>query len=86
MTGLDAIEYSIPSGSSDGINAPEYWSKLEKLANRIRQEPNVNHVTTLSDSIKRLNKAMNGDNPDFYAIPETRELAAQYLLLYEYKT
>ncbi len=83
LTGLDAIEYSIPSGSSDGINAPEYWSKLEKLANRIRQEPNVNHVTTLSDSIKRLNKAMNGDNPDFYAIPETRELAAQYLLLYE---
>ena len=83
LTGLDTIEYSIPSGSPDGINEPDYWEKLEKLANRIRQEPNVNHVTTLSDSIKRLNKAMNGDNPIFYAIPETRELAAQYLLLYE---
>ena len=83
LTGLDTIEYSIPSGEPDGINDPEYWKKLEKLADRIRQEPNVNHVTTLSDIIKRLNKAMNGDNPDFYSIPETRELVAQYLLLYE---
>ncbi|MDA9558956.1 MMPL family transporter [Alphaproteobacteria bacterium] len=83
LTGLDTIEYSIPSGEQDGINDPEYWKKLEKLADRIRQEPNVNHVTTLSDVIKRLNKAMNGDNPDFYSIPESRELVAQYLLLYE---
>ena len=83
LTGLDTIEYSIPAGEQDGINDPEYWKKLEKLADRIRQEPNVNHVTTLSDIIKRLNKAMNGDNQDYYTIPETRELVAQYLLLYE---
>ena len=57
--------------------------KLDKLAERIRQEPNVNHVTTVSDTIKRLNKAMNRDDEKFYAIPENRELAAQYLLLYE---
>ena len=83
MTGLNAIEYSIPSGEPDGINSPEYWEKLDKLADRIRKEPNVNHVTTVSDTMKRLNKAMNRDEEKFYAIPENRELAAQYLLLYE---
>ena len=83
LTGLNTIEYSIPSGEADGINSPEYWEKLDKLAERIRQEPNVNHVTTVSDTIKRLNKAMNRDDEKFYAIPENRELAAQYLLLYE---
>ena len=46
-------------------------------------EPNVNHVTTVSDTIKRLNKAMNSDVDSYYSIPENRELAAQYLLLYE---
>ena len=56
---------------------------MDKLADRIRKEPNVNHVTTVSDTIKRLNKAMNRDDEQFYAIPENRELAAQYLLLYE---
>ena len=44
LTGLNTIEYSIPSGEADGINSPEYWEKLDKLADRIRQEPNVNHV------------------------------------------
>ena len=83
LTGLNTIEYSIPSGEADGINSPEYWEKLDKLAERIRKEPNVNHVTTVSDTIKRLNKAMNRDEDQFYAIPENRELAAQYLLLYE---
>ena len=33
--------------------------------------------------MKRLNKTLNGDRPEFYRIPESRELAAQYLLLYE---
>ena len=46
LTGLNTIEYSIPSGSPDGINDPEYWKKLEKLANRIRQEPNVTHAVS----------------------------------------
>jgi predicted exporter len=31
----------------------------------------------------RLNKNMNGDDRAFYRLPENRELAAQYLLLYE---
>ena len=83
LTGLNAIEYSIPSGEPDGINNPNYWIKLDQLADRIRKEPNVNHVTTVSDTIKRLNKAMNRDEEAFYDIPQNRELAAQFLLLYE---
>ena len=59
LTGLNTIEYSIPSGEADGINSPEYWEKLDKLAERIRKEPNVNHVTTVSDTIKRLNIKFN---------------------------
>ena len=33
--------------------------------------------------MKRLNQNMHGDDPAFYKIPEERNLAAQYLLLYE---
>ncbi len=38
---------------------------------------------TLSDVFQRLNKNMHGDDPDWYRLPQDRELAAQYLLLYE---
>jgi predicted RND superfamily exporter protein len=33
--------------------------------------------------MKRLNKNMHGDDPAYYRLPDSRELAAQYLLLYE---
>ena len=32
---------------------------------------------------KRLNKYMHADDESFYKIPDERNLAAQYLLLYE---
>jgi hypothetical protein len=83
LTGLNAIEYSVPAGEENGINNPEYLANLDKFANWYRAQEGVNHVSVVSDTIKRLNKAMNGDQESFYKIPESQELAAQYLLLYE---
>jgi predicted RND superfamily exporter protein len=40
-------------------------------------------VNSISDTMKRLNKNMHGDDPEWYRIPQERNLAAQYLLLYE---
>jgi len=37
----------------------------------------------LSDTMKRLNMNMHGDDPAYYVLPDDRRLAAQYLLLYE---
>ncbi len=41
------------------------------------------HVSTIADTMKRLNRDMHGGDEDFYRIPQSRELAAQYLLFYE---
>ena len=49
----------------------------------MREQDRVIHVNTITDTFKRLNKNMHGDDPAFYRLPETREEAAQYLLLYE---
>ena len=83
LTGLNAIEYSVPAGEEGGINNPKYLVNLDKFADWYRDQEGVNHVSVVSDTIKRLNKAMNNDQEAFYKIPESQELAAQYLLLYE---
>ncbi len=83
LTGFDVIEYSLSSGESGGINRPDYLAKVEEFAEWYRKQPKAVHVITLAETVKRLNKNMHGDNSDFYRIPESRELAAQYLLLYE---
>jgi len=83
LTGFEAIEYSLPAGESGGIANPEYLAKLEEFKQWYQKQPEIMYVGTLTDVMKRLNRNMHGDNDDFYKLPENRELAAQYLLLYE---
>jgi predicted RND superfamily exporter protein len=83
LRGWDYIEYSLESGEPGGINKPEYLTKVEEFANWYREQANVVHVSTITDTMKRLNKNMHGDDESWYRIPEQRDLAAQYLLLYE---
>jgi predicted RND superfamily exporter protein len=83
LSGFDIIEYSLDSGETGGINNPEYLKKVEEFANWYRTQPKVVHVNTITDTFKRLNRNMHGDDDAYERIPEQRDLAAQYLLLYE---
>ncbi|MDH3390453.1 MAG: MMPL family transporter [Desulfobulbaceae bacterium] len=83
LRGWDIIEYSLESGEPNGINSPQYLSKVDEFAEWYRTQPKVTFVATFTSTIKTLNKNMHDDDPDYYKIPETRDLAAQYLLLYE---
>lgn len=83
LTGLYAMEYSLPSRSQGGISDPAYLSDVEAFAEWYRGQPETMHVTAITDTFRRLNKSMNGDDPAYYRLPPNRELAAQYLLLYE---
>jgi len=83
LRGWDIIEYSLNSGEPDGINKPEYLAAVEAFAEWYRQQPKVTFVSTITDTFKILNKNMHGDDPAYYKLPDSRELAAQYLLLYE---
>jgi len=83
LRGWDIIEYSMESGMPGGIHEPAYLHKVEEFANWYRSQDKVTHVSTLTDTIKSLNKSMHGDDPAYYRIPDQRQLVAQYLLLYE---
>ncbi|HEC19005.1 MAG TPA: hypothetical protein ENI97_06635 [Gammaproteobacteria bacterium] len=83
LTGLYVIDYSLDSGEPGGISNPEFLSEVGAFAQWYRQQPETIHVNTLTDIMQRLNKNMHGDDPAWYRLPEERDLAAQYLLLYE---
>ena len=84
FTGLETFEYSLDSGREGGITDVEYLGRVDAFAQWYRAQPEVAHVFAVSDIIKRLNKNLHGDNPDFYRLPDDSDLAAQYLLLYEF--
>ena len=83
LTGIYQIEFSLNGGESGSISNPGYLQQVDDFAAWYRQQPGVVHVNTFTDVMKRLNKNMHADDPAFYRLPETRDLAAQYLLLYE---
>ena len=83
LGGMYRIDYSVDSNEASGISAPEFQNQLEAFANWYRTQPEVIHVNTLTDTMKRLNKNMHSDTESFYRLPEEHNLSAQYLLLYE---
>ena len=74
---------SMEAEEPGGVNDPEYLKELDAFATWLREEKEVNFVSSYSQIAKRLNKNMHGDDPEYYRVPEDRQLAAQYLLLYE---
>ena len=83
LNGLQMLQYSVPARDEGGIADPDYLTKLEAFGRWFKSQPKVTHVAAITEVFKRLNESMNGDDPDFYRLPEERDLAAQYLLLYE---
>ena len=83
LNGLQMLQYSVPAADEGGIADPEYLKNLEDFGRWFKSQPKVTHVAAITEVFKRLNQSMNGDDPAFYRLPEGRDLAAQYLLLYE---
>ncbi len=83
LTGLNGIEWSLPAADEGGISDPAYLQTVDDFVSWLKQQPQVTNVGGINTTIKELNQSMNGNNPEYLAIPESRELAAQYLLLYE---
>ena len=83
LTGIYQLIFNVPAKESGGMNEPEYLAHLDNFSEWLRDQEGIVHVSSISGTMKRLNRAMHGDDPAMYTIPETRALAAQYLLLYE---
>jgi len=83
LTGMYFIDYALDSGESGGVSEPAYLAQVEQFSNWLSEQPEVIHVNTLTDVFKRVNRSMHGDDPNWYRLPEQRDMAAQYLLLYE---
>ena len=83
LTGMYFVDYSLNSNESGAISNPQFLSDVQAFTDWLREQPEVIHVNTITDIFKRLNRSMHSDIDEWYKLPEEREMAAQYLLLYE---
>ena len=83
LSGMTTLGFAIYTHKESGINSPANLRLLSEFSEWLRAQPEVDHVSTISDTFKRLNKNMHADQQEYYRLPEEQDLAAQYLLLYE---
>ena len=83
MGGMASIDFVIDTKAEYGIAEPQVLQQIDAFSHWLRSQESVNHVLSFSDTQKRLNKNMNDDIETAYELPGERELASQYMLLYE---
>lgn len=83
LSGIYIVDFSIDAKEDGGVSSPKFLADVEKFEMYLTSLPEVQHVSAITETIRRLNRNMHGDDEAFYKLPESRELAAQYLLLYE---
>ncbi len=83
LSGMYLLEFPIDSGEQSGINDPEYLQTVSDFTDWLRDQPEIVNVRSLTDTVKRLNMNMHGDDASYMRIPENADEASQYLFLYE---
>ncbi|NRB37736.1 MAG: MMPL family transporter [Pseudomonadales bacterium] len=89
LSGLYTVEYHVPAAGEQGIFTLEYSHNLEAFANWLRQQPEVHHVYSYTDILKRLNTTLSAESVSSKGalaeqLPIDEETAAQYFLMYEF--
>ncbi len=83
VSGMTTLSIAVKTNESQAIADPVFLQAIGDFTEWLRVQPETDHVATLSDVYMRLNKNMHADDDSYYQLPLNRELAAQYLLLYE---
>ena len=87
LRGSITLEVIIDTHKENGLYDPEILNKIERATiylNSIQTQTYfVGKTLSLVDVLKETNRALNENKPEFYVIPQDRDLIAQELLLFE---
>lgn len=64
------------------IQSPEVLREIDKLETHLKENKLVSNTSSIAQIMRKMNQIMHDGDKAFDKIPETKELAAQYFLLY----
>lgn len=83
LSGTQTLHYSFDTNAPQGIGDPAFLAQVDRFIAWLRAQPEVVNVDSFTDVLKRLNQVMHDDDPQWNRLPDSRDMTAQYLLLYE---
>ncbi|WP_457745560.1 efflux RND transporter permease subunit [Sulfurimonas sp.] len=79
LTGPMAYEIVVDSKEQDGIKDPQFMNKVEEFNKAFKEKfADVRHISSLVDVVKKFNEIIDNNK----SVPQSKNLVAQYLLLY----
>lgn len=83
LAGVTPIDLSFRTETPETFRDPEALSRLDRIQKAIDALPGVDASLSVVDYFKQMNQAFHADDPRYYAVPASRRLVDQYLLLYD---
>jgi len=87
LKGSVILEVIADTFVDDGVKHPEFLKSLELIFNKLslyqKNGISVGKVMSITDLIKEINQSMHDNNPDYYVLPDSKEMIYQELLLFE---
>ncbi|MEW6040788.1 MAG: efflux RND transporter permease subunit, partial [Elusimicrobiota bacterium] len=81
LFGIGNMEIVV-KGEEGALKEPDILKRMDNLDSEIEKLPHVKKVISLTDYIKRINEALEKDDPAHYKIPNSESLVAQELFLF----
>ncbi len=81
LSGPMTYEVVVDTKAKGEINNPDFMKAVERFKKAYKEEyEDIRHISSLVDVIKNFNKVLNQSK----SVPDSKELIAQYLLLYSF--
>jgi predicted RND superfamily exporter protein len=82
LGGTNNLFVLVKGAAADAIKEPRTLLAIDELQRFIERQPHVGKTISIAELRQAHAPGMNGDDPAFNAVPASRELISQYLLLY----
>jgi len=82
FNGTTPLNVVVEAPEADGVKEPNLLRRIQAMQAAIEEAPRVGATTSIAEFLQRMHMEMNEGRSEMYVIPDSKELVAQYLLLY----
>jgi len=83
ITGTSTIRVLVEGRDADAILEPSALQTIGSLQDLLAAQSQITGTLSIADYLRSMNRAMHDGQPGSYRLPSSRDLAAQYLLLFD---
>lgn len=78
------ISIEVDTGRRDGLKDPETLNKIVALE-AFLEDHGINKTISIADLVQEMNQKFHSDDPEYYRIPDDRNMVSQLMLLFTFQ-